>query len=73
MVSRMPKSRLQELREARNLTQDMLAEKAGVGQSTVHRIETGHLPTVRAAVALADFFDVSLDELLGREVPAEAS
>ncbi len=48
-------TRLRELREAQFLTQQELAEKAGVGIATIIRIETGqvapHFGTVRKLAA----------------------
>ncbi len=58
-------TRLRELREARLLTQQQLAEKAGVGVATIIRTETGqvapHFQTIRK-LALA--LGVEPDELI---------
>ena len=55
------------LRQKNNLTQVELAAKMGVKQNTLSAWETGSsTPELRSAVRLADFFEVSLDFLLGR-------
>jgi methanogenic corrinoid protein MtbC1 len=60
-------SRLRELRTRRKLRQKDLAEKLGVAQTTVANYEQGsRFPGERTLEKIADFFDVSLDYLLGR-------
>jgi len=55
-------------RKAEGLTQMQLAEKLGVGRTTVGEYEAGrNEPDVKMLIKLADIFDISLDELLGRE------
>lgn len=55
------------LRQKNNLTQVELAAKMGVKQNTLSAWETGSSnPELSSAVRLADFFEVSLDYLLGR-------
>lgn len=55
------------LRQKNNLTQVELAAKMGVKQNTLSAWETGSSnPELCSAVRLADFFEVSLDYLLGR-------
>lgn len=58
--------RLRRARNARWLTQKELAQKAGVAEHTVMRIERGQSPTpTRDTVfALADALDVRPEELL---------
>jgi transcriptional regulator with XRE-family HTH domain len=59
--------RLKEWRERRALTQDELAEKAGVSRGTVNRIEQGHEafpPTVRK---LAQALGVEPSALVGEQ------
>lgn len=59
--------RLRDLREEKNLTRHMLASKLNVSYSTVSKYETNiRFPDKETLVALADFFDVSLDYLLCR-------
>lgn len=59
--------RLRELREEKNLTRYVLANKLSVSYSTVSKYETNiRFPDKGTLVTLADFFDVSLDYLLCR-------
>lgn len=59
--------RIQYLRISRNLSQKQLANGLGVSQQTVGHWETCfRLPSLEIAIALADYFDVSLDYLVGR-------
>lgn len=60
--------RLKELRIEYKLTQNELAQKIGVSQSMVARWEKDECePTASAIVAVADFFNVCADYLLGRK------
>ena len=59
--------RLRELRLARNLAAKTIAEFLGMVYRNYQRYETGEVdPPLSKAIALADFFDVSLDYLCGR-------
>ena len=64
--------RLKELREARGLTQEELADLMGVVPRQYQRYERGEgEPKLAGGIFLADFYDVSLDYLVGRsEEPA---
>ena len=56
-----------DLRKSRNVTQEQLAAELGVTAAAVSKWETGNtLPDVLMVCAIADFFDVTTDELLGR-------
>lgn len=58
---------LSELRRDKNLTQKLLAEIIYVTPGTISNYENNtHFPHVEKLLALADYFDVSLDYLLGR-------
>jgi len=60
-------SRLRELRARRKLRQKDLAAKLGVAQTTVANYEQGsRFPGETTLERIADFFDVSMDYLLGR-------
>ncbi len=60
--------KLTELRTERNLTQVKLAAFLKVDPSTVAKYETGdRLPDIYMLSAIADFFEVSTDFLLGRK------
>ena len=59
--------RLRQLREARGLSQAMVSKQLKVSRYTVYSYEKGKTdPTLDSLVILADFFDVTLDYLLGR-------
>ena len=59
--------RLKELRIENGLTQKQLADKVGLGQTTVAAHEKSHVPTLDCLIAYADFFECTLDYLAGRE------
>lgn len=60
-------TRLKELRNSRNLTQKTVAEAVGMAPMAYQRYEYGtREPAFQQLIALADYFDVSLDYLLGR-------
>lgn len=60
--------RLKELRKEAELGQIALAEKLGVGKSVISLWELNKCePTLSNLVAIASFFDVSLDWLAGLE------
>lgn len=59
---------LKELRTAKNITQEQLAEILRVHNRTVSRWETGHtMPDFDLMVELSKFYDVTIEELLNGE------
>ena len=61
--------KIRAFRKARGLTQEQLAEAMGVTTGAVHKWETGmSVPELGLIMELADFFDVSVDVLLGYEL-----
>lgn len=56
-----------ELRKAKNVTQETLASVVGVSAQAVSKWEGGGTPDVELLPRIADFFDVSLDRLFGRD------
>ncbi len=59
--------RLKECRNARNLKQREVAAEIGVVLRTYQGYEEGRSePNIARLIALADFFDVTLDYLMGR-------
>lgn len=58
---------LKGLRKQKKLTQQDVAEIIGVDRVTLARYESGaRLPSLEVLIKLADFFEVSVDYLLGR-------
>lgn len=59
--------RIQQLRVCKNLSQKQLATELGLSQQTIGHWETCiRVPSLELAVTLANYFDVSLDYLVGR-------
>ena len=59
--------RLRELRRQRRISQVRLAMELNVSQNTICRYETGEWEAGYAMlIRIADYFDVSVDYLLGR-------
>lgn len=64
--------RLKELRQEKNITMKQMSEMLGMVLRNYQRYESGEVdPPLSKAIALADFFDVSLDFLCGRSDIAE--
>lgn len=62
-------SRLKQYRKQQNLTQSELAGIIGIGQTAIANYETGQrFPDEKKLLKIADYFDISLDELLGRDL-----
>ena len=58
---------IQLLRKQKNITQETLAAEMGVSVAAVSKWENGNsMPDIIMLCALADFFRVTTDELLGR-------
>ena len=59
--------RLKELREQRHISQVFLGLELGMSQNTISRYETGAREAdYETLLAFADYFNVSVDYLLGR-------
>ena len=59
---------LMELRKLNNLSQEDIAEKIGVSRQTLSKYETGEsLPDIERCKMLADFFGVTMDDLISYE------
>lgn len=58
---------LRNLRKSRNITQKQLALDIGASERGIQQYELGERkPTYDMLITLADYFDVSLDYLVGR-------
>jgi transcriptional regulator with XRE-family HTH domain len=61
-------NRIRELRKKKNITMRELGSKLGLAESTISLLETGKRDLNSTILQkLADFFEVSIDYLLGRE------
>lgn len=63
---------LRELRKEQRITQEDLAEKLNVSSRTISRWETGsNMPDISLLIEIADFFDVSIPEIINGERKSE--
>lgn len=63
---------LKELRKEKGITQEELAEQLGVSGRTISRWETGfNMPDISLLVEIAEFFDVSIPEIIKGERKSE--
>ena len=63
---------LKELRKEKGITQEQFAEALGVSGRTVSRWETGNnMPDISVLVDIADFYDVSIPEIINGERKSE--
>ena len=61
-------ARLKELRTEKNISQQTLALEIKYSQQVISNWESGNVePTASAIVAVADYFGVSTDYLLGKK------
>lgn len=59
--------RLRTIRQMKKLNQTAVGKEIGISLKQVQRYEAGDSePTLSVLIALADYFDVSLDYLCGR-------
>lgn len=62
----MQKLRLKQLREERDITQQQLADVLSCSQQSINNYENnGTQPDIEMLCKMADFFETSVDELLG--------
>lgn len=67
MVDNKFPERLRKLRERNQLKQCVLSELCGLNRNAVKLYELGKVePTRKSLESLADYFDISVDYLLGR-------
>lgn len=61
------RQRLQWLREKKRISRKVLSELCGLHPDAIRRYERGEAePTKDSLIAIADFFEVSIDYLVGR-------
>ena len=59
--------RLKFLRKQKKLTQKQLADNLEITERTIRSYEIGeNIPSIETFIKIADFFDVSIDYLVGR-------
>ena len=60
--------RLKELRKKNNWSQQKLADKAKLSYNAITKLEQGAAlyPTIQTIIKIADAFDISIEELLGK-------
>lgn len=64
---------LKELRKEKGITQEEFAEKLNVSGRTVSRWETGsNMPDISLLIEIAEFFDVSIPEIINGERKSES-
>lgn len=60
--------RLKQMRERRRISRGTLSELCGLSKSVISKYEKGERdPTLRSLICLADFFECSIDYLVGKE------
>ena len=64
------KTKLKELRKTNNLSMDKLGKEINMSSGEISDIENGKKkdPRISTLIKIADYFDVSLDELIGRKL-----
>ena len=61
------KMRLKKLRKEKGISQLKLALDLNTNQNTISRYETGERePSIKDLIRIADYFNISVDYLLGR-------
>ena len=62
-------NRIRDIRQARGMTQNELADRLGVNQSMISDYESGKVGlSLTKAVKIADILECDLNDLLGRSV-----
>lgn len=59
------KNRLRALREEKDLKQTTVADDLGLSRTTLSNYEAGMRPSIENAIALAQYYHVSLDYIVG--------
>ena len=61
------RERLQQLREKKRISRRVASELCGLGSDSFRRYERGEIePTLHSLIAMADFFEVTVDYLVGK-------
>jgi len=60
--------RLHKLRERKDISRRVLSELCGLHPDAIRRYERGEAePTLHSLIAIAEFFNVSVDYLVGKD------
>ncbi len=61
---------VKKFRKIKGWTQQRLAEKAGLSYTAITTLEQGiaKQPTIQTIIKLADAFEITIDELVGRKM-----
>ena len=60
---------IKAIRKAYNYTQSEVAKATGIPQNTISWIELDKgIPNIQQCISLADFYGISIDELVGHEI-----
>ena len=64
------KTKLKELRKLNNLSMDKLGKEINMSSGEIRDIENGKKkdPRISTLIRIADYFNISLDELIGRKL-----
>lgn len=64
------KTKLKELRKTNNLSMDKLGKEINMSSGEIIDIENGKKkdPRISTLIRIADYFNISLDELIGRKL-----
>ncbi|MBQ8444679.1 MAG: helix-turn-helix transcriptional regulator, partial [Clostridia bacterium] len=61
---------LKSLRKSKNMTQEQVAQAIGISRANYGRYELQQVePNIETLIKIADFYKVTLDELVGHKVP----
>lgn len=58
-------NRLRQLREEKELKQTTVAADLGISRTTLSNYEAGMMPSIENGIALANYYHVSLDYIVG--------
>lgn len=69
-VDLLMKTKLKELRKLNNLSMDKLGKEINMSSGEISDIENGKKkdPRISTLIRIADYFNISLDELIGRKL-----
>lgn len=66
-------NRLRQLREERELKQTTVAKDLGLSRTTLSNYEAGMMPSIENGIALANYYHVSLDYIVGLSAERSAT